>query len=82
MTFDELNLSKQALLSTAELIKCVETKTYDVSTSDKLLTALYDDTETTSRNISFLMRDKPSTVPVLTAISNLYLRQQIIFQRL
>ena len=77
-----LNLSKQALLSTAELIKCVETKTYDVSTSDKLLTALYDDTETTSRNISFLMRNKPSTVPVLTAISNLYLRQQIIFQRL
>lgn len=77
-----LNLSKQALLSTAELIKCVETKTYDVSTSDKLLTALYDDTETTSRNISFFMRDKPSTVPVLTAISNLYLRQQIIFQRL
>lgn len=77
-----LNLSRQALLSTAELIKCVETKTYDVSTSDKLLSALYDDTETTSRNISFLMRDKPSTVPVLTAISNLYLRQQIIFQRL
>lgn len=77
-----LELSKQALLSTAELIKCVETQTYDVSTCDKLLTALYDDTETTSRNISFLMRDKPSTVPVLTAISNLYLRQQIIFQRL
>ncbi len=77
-----LTLSRQALLSTAELIKCVETKTYDVSTSDKLLSALYDDTETTSRNISSLMRDKPSTMPVLVAISNLYLRQQIIFQRL
>lgn len=77
-----LDLSRQALLSTAELIKCVETETYDVSSCDKLLTALYDDMETTSRNIHFLMRDKPSTLPVLTAVSNLYLRQQIIFQRL
>jgi hypothetical protein len=77
-----LELSRQALLSTAELIKCVETGTYDVSSDDKLLTALYDDLGTTSRNIMYLMRDKPSAQATVTAIANLYLRQQIIFQRL
>ena len=77
-----LDLSRQALLSTAELIKCVETGTYDVSSDDKLLSALYDDLGTTSRNIMYLMRDKPSAQPTVTAIANLYLRQQIIFQRL
>lgn len=77
-----LELSKQALLSTAELIKCVEAGIYDVSSDDKLLTALYDDMDTTSRNIIYLMRGKPSARPVVSAVANLYLRQQIIFQRL
>ena len=77
-----LDLSRQALLSTAELIKCVETGIYDVSSDDKLLTALYDDMDTTNRNITYLMRDKPNAKPVVSAVANLYLRQQVIFQRL
>lgn len=77
-----LDLSRQALLSTAELIKCVEAKIYDVSSDEKLLTAIYDDMDTTSGNIVYLMRDKPSAQRVVSAVTNLYLRQQIIFQRL
>ena len=77
-----LDLSRQALLSTAELIKCVETGTYDVSSDDKLLSALYDDLGTTTQNIMYLMRDKPSAQPTVTAVANLYLRQQIVFQRM
>lgn len=76
-----LELSKQALLSTAEIIKCVEASTYDISDDNKLLTALYGDEHTTSENIPFLMRSAVSSRSVILAVSNLYLRKQIIFQR-
>lgn len=76
-----LELSRQALLSTAEIIKCVERGVYDVSSEEKVLDALYDDMDTTSGNIVHLMRDKPHTQSVVTAIANLYLRRRIIFQR-
>ena len=77
-----MSLSRQALLSTAELIKCVETGTTDISTDSKLMDALYADNDTTSDNIRYLMQNVPSTVPVTLAIANLYLRKQIIFERL
>lgn len=76
-----LELSRQALLSTAELIKCVESGVEDVSSDNNLLMALYDDMDTTSRNIVYLMQDKPSAQSVVSAVANLYLRRQIIFQR-
>lgn len=75
------HLSKQALLSTAEIIKCVEKKAGDLSTSEKLLDALYDDEETTSDNIASLVRCMDSRQPVLLAVANLYLSQQIILER-
>lgn len=74
-------LSRQALLSTAEMIKCVEKKAVDLSTNEKLLDVLYNDDETTSDNIASLVRCLDSCQPVLLAIANLYLSQQIIFDR-
>lgn len=74
-------LSKQALLSTAEIIKCVEKKATSLSTNEKLLDVLYDDEETTSDNIASLVRCLDSRQPVILAIANLYLSQQIIFER-
>jgi len=74
-------LSRQTLLSTAEIIKCVEKKAIDLSTNEKLLDILYDDDETTSDNIASLVRCMDSCQPVLLAIANLYLSQQIIFDR-
>lgn len=74
-------LSKQALLSTAELIKCVERNVGDLSTTEKLLDVLYDDEETTSDNIASLVRCMDSRQPVLLAVANLYLAGQIIFER-
>ena len=41
-------LSRQALLSTAELIKCAELGVRDISTDEKLMDALYNDEDTTS----------------------------------
>ena len=74
-------LSKQALLSTAELIKCFDVGAQDISNGRKLMDVLYNDFDTTSDNISFLMQDSLNKAPVTTAVANLYLRKQIIFER-
>ena len=76
-----LALSKQALLSTAELIKCFDVGAQDISSGRKLMDALYDDSDSTSDNMSFLMQDSLNKAPVTTAVANLYLRKQIIFER-
>lgn len=74
-------LSRQALLSTAELIKCMEMGVSDISSDEKLLDALYGDTDTTSDNIGAMMRGARAQVPVTMAVANLYLRKQIILER-
>ena len=74
-------LSRQALLSTAELVKCAEVGVRDISTDEKLMDALYNDDDTTSDNIVDMMLTAESRERVTVAIANLYLRKQIIFQR-
>ena len=74
-------LSRQALLSTAELIKCAEVDAKDVSTDEKLMDALYNDDVTTSDNIADMMLAAKNRERVTAAVANLYLRKQIIFQR-
>lgn len=74
-------LSRQALLSTAELIKCAELGVRDISTDEKLMDALYNDDDTTSDNIPDMMLTAKSREQITAAVANLYLRKQIIFQR-
>ena len=76
-----IKLSNQALLSTAEIMKCIEQNNWDLSSHEKILDALYGDEETTSDNISSIARCFQSQQPVLLAIANLYLHQCIIFER-
>jgi len=75
-------LSRQALLSTAELIKCAEVGARDISTDEKLMDALYNDDDTTCDNIADMMLTARSRKWVTMAVANLYLRKQIIFQRI
>ena len=74
-------LAKQALLSSAELVKCAELGVTDVSSDEKLMDALYKDEDTTSDNIGALMQTAESREPVTVAIANLYLRKQIVLER-
>lgn len=74
-------LARQELLSTAELVKCEELGVKDVSTGEKLMDALYDDDDTTSYNMPERMRTAKSRELVTMAVANLYLRKQIIFER-
>lgn len=75
-------LAKQALLSTAELIRCMEKDIRSLPTEKSILEGLYDDADTTSDNISCMMRLSPKSKAVTLAVANLYLRQQIIFERI
>ena len=85
LTEDEdriIRLAKQTMLSTAEIIKCVEKGAYDLSTSEKVLDALYNDDTTTCDNLPTLAKCFDCWQPVTEAVANLYLRKQIIFDRI
>ena len=77
-----MHLAKQALLSTAEIIKCLERDIRFLPDENSIMDSLYDDCDTTSDNISSLMKASPCTKDVTLAVANLYLRQQIIFERI
>ena len=74
-------LVHQAVLSTAELIKCVEVGATDISTDVKLLEALYVDPDVTCDNLPCLMRGARSREDVTVAVANLYLRKQVVLER-
>lgn len=77
-----MRLVHQAFMSVGELVKCVEIGAEDVSTDEKLMRALYDDDYTTDLNIADMMRTAKWRKGVTEAIANLYLRKQIIFERI
>lgn len=76
-----LALSRQALLSTAELVKCVELGISHLSSGAQIVDALYDDADTTSENIPYMMLHADSRATVTLAVANLCLGKQIIFER-
>ena len=76
-----MRLANRAILSTAEIIKCINQNVLSFTTDEDLLDVLYHDEYTTSDNIAYAVRSLPQCRPVITSIANLYLRKQIIFER-
>lgn len=76
-----MRLANRAILSTAEIIKCIDQNVLSFATDEDLLNVLYHDEYTTSDNIAYAVRSLPQCRPVITSIANLYLRKQIIFER-
>ena len=69
-------LAKQNILSTSELIACVEKDSWDGYTDiNDQYSNEYVTVVTTAANFD-------CKIPILTAIANLYIRKQIIFQRI
>lgn len=77
-----MHLTKQMILSTAEIVKCFEQEKIDFCCEEELLDLLYGDNITTSDNLADTIRYLPECRPVITSIANLYLRRQIILERL
>lgn len=76
-----MRIANQAMLSTAEIIKCIDQNALSFTSDEDLLDILYHDDYTTSDNIAYAVRSLPQCRPVVTSIANLYLRKQIIFER-
>ena len=76
-----VRLANQALLSSAELIKCAERGVRTLHSDAQLMDCLYDDELTTSENLPILMAASRQARPVSAAIANLYLHKQIVFER-
>lgn len=76
-----LYIARQQMMSTAELIRCVQLGESDVDTEDKLVDVLYSDADTTGDNIHIASRFEDVQPPVLRAVSNLYLKKMILFEK-
>ena len=70
-----MRLANRAILSTAEIIKCIDQNMLSFATDEDLLDVLYHDEYTTSDNIAYAVRSLPQCRPVITSIANLYLRK-------
>ena len=77
-----MKLAFSAPMSTAEIVKCIDKNIDFILNEDDVMEFLYDDKFTTSENIAENVRGLSSVRTVLTAVSNLYLRRQILFERM
>lgn len=75
-----MQLLKNQDLSAAEVILCNENHISHLKDSTALMEALYNDEETDYNTLVTTARTSDSRFPVLSAIANLYLKQQIVFQ--
>ena len=76
-----LHLANQTHLSCAEILKCIENDVTDVSTSEKVIDALYDDDYSTCDNLGLFMWFYDNHRRILEAISTLYLSRNVIFDK-
>ena len=76
-----LHLASQTYLSCAEILKCIAEGVTDVSSSEKVLKALYDDDYSTCDNLGWFMQFYDNHRQILEAISMLYLNRNVIFDR-
>lgn len=77
-----MRLANQAILSTAEIVKCFQQKAERFVSEEHMMDVLYRDEFTTSDNMAFIVRYYPECRPVVLSVANLYLRKQIIFERI
>ena len=73
-------MSRQALLSTAELIQCTEKGKARIKDSEDLMDCLYREDGSDCDGIVTDCRTSETRFPVLAAVANLYLKQQVTFQ--
>lgn len=77
-----MRLLHKVKLTTAETVRCFERNVFDIQNEDEVVEKLYRDDYITSENIADEMRYSSVCRTVLTDISNLYLRKQIVFDKI
>ena len=76
-----IKLVQQAPLTVGELVRCVDKGIRSLDGNDSVMDLLYDDTELTSDNIGATVKYALCCQDVTITVANLYLRQQLIFDR-
>lgn len=76
-----VDLAQQETLSVPEIIRCVELGVDKLPRTDSIMEILYTDSNTTSDNIAAQVKSSTCTQEITLAVANLYLRQQILFER-
>lgn len=76
-----MKLVQQAPLTVGELVRCVDKGIHSLDGNDSVMDLLYDDTELTSDNIGATVKYALCCQDVTITVANLYLRQQLIFDR-
>ena len=76
-----LKLTGQAMLTVGELVRCVDKGIRNLDGDDSVMDAIYDDNELTSDNIGATVKYALCCQDVTITVANLYLRQQLIFDR-
>ncbi|WP_320984412.1 hypothetical protein [Eisenbergiella porci] len=74
-----ISLLNRQMLSTAELIQCAQKDIKQLKNNDELMECLYQDDDTDCESLIIESRFSETSIPVLTAITNLYLKQQVEF---
>jgi len=73
-----LRLVRQTPLSVSELIRCFDNGVRDVSTPDKVISAIYTDDSDTQDRISASSRQSENRTRTLQAAANLYLGRKVM----
>lgn len=73
-----IRLARQTSLSCAEIIKCIEMGIRRLKDGYDVLDKLYDDNDLNCDNFAQAVREYHCSREVITAVVNLYLRQQIM----
>ena len=73
-----IRLARQTPLSCAEIIKCIEMDIRRLKDGYDVLDKLYDDNDLNCDNFAQAVREYRCSREVITAVANLYLRQQIM----
>lgn len=84
LTRDEqtvLGLAAQNTLSTAELICCIDQNLEDVSDDQVIMDRVYSCAEINCENLPVYTKASTRIIPILEAITNLYLRRLILFEQ-
>lgn len=76
-----MNLVRQALLTIGELVRCVDKGIRNLDDNGSVMDAIYDNSELTSDNIGATVKYALCCQDVTITVANLYLRQQLIFDR-
>ena len=74
-----ISLLNRQMLSTAELIQCAQKDIKQLKNNDELMECLYQDDDTDYESLIIESRFSETSIPVLTAITNLYFKQQVVF---